>query len=55
VLDANIPERAARALGSMLHQAAAGIAPSEGGAAVGALTALIERGVAVAGGRVGRG
>ena len=44
-LDAAIPKRAAQALGAMLHQAAAGIAPSEGGAPVGALTALIERGM----------
>jgi hypothetical protein len=46
-LDATIPERAAQALGAMLHQAAAGIAPSEGGASVAALTAMIERGLAV--------
>jgi hypothetical protein len=45
-LDATIPERAAQALGAMLHQAAAGIAPSEGGASVAALTAMIERGLA---------
>jgi hypothetical protein len=45
-LDASIPERAAQALGAMLHQAAAGIAPSEGGASVAALTAMIERGMA---------
>jgi hypothetical protein len=44
LLDAAIPERAAQALGAMLHQAAAGIAPSEGGASVAALTAMIERG-----------
>jgi len=47
-LDAAIPERAAQALGAMLHQAAAGIAPSEAGASVAALTAMIERGMAVA-------
>jgi len=47
-LDAAIPEKAAQALGAMLHQAAAGIAPSEGGASVAALTAMIERGMAVA-------
>jgi hypothetical protein len=46
-LDATIPERAAQALGAMLHQAAAGIAPSEGGSSVAALTAMIERGLAV--------
>jgi hypothetical protein len=44
VLDATIPERAAHMLRSMLHQAAAGIAPSEGRASVVALTAMIERG-----------
>jgi hypothetical protein len=48
LLDAAIPERAAQALGAMLHQAAAGIAPSEGGASVAALTAMIERGTAAA-------
>jgi hypothetical protein len=47
-LDASITEKAAQALGAMLHQAAAGIAPSEGGASVAALTAMIERGMAVA-------
>ena len=41
-LDASIPERAAQTLRSMLHQAAAGIAPSEGRASVAALTAMIE-------------
>lgn len=42
-LDVTVPERAAQALGAMLHQAAAGIAVSEGGASVAALTGLIER------------
>jgi hypothetical protein len=38
-----VPERAAQTLGAMLHQAAAGIAPSEAGASVAALTVMIER------------
>ncbi|MDR5737655.1 hypothetical protein [Caballeronia sp. LZ016] len=42
-LDAAIPERAAQTLRSMLHQAAAGIAPSEGRPSIVALTAMIER------------
>jgi hypothetical protein len=42
-LDASVPERAAQMLRSMLHQAAAGIAPSEGRASIAALTAMIER------------
>ncbi|WP_244847118.1 hypothetical protein [Caballeronia sp. SL2Y3] len=46
-LDASIPERAAQTLRSMLHQAAAGIAPSEGRASIAALTAMIERPPAV--------
>ncbi|VXC35508.1 conserved hypothetical protein [Burkholderia sp. 8Y] len=46
-LDAAIPERAAQMLRSMLHQAAAGIAPSEGRASIAALTAMIERAPAV--------
>ncbi|MDR5855224.1 hypothetical protein P9239_07745 [Caballeronia sp. LZ062] len=46
-LDASIPERAAQMLRSMLHQAAAGIAPSEGRASIAALTAMIERPSAV--------
>jgi hypothetical protein len=35
-------------LRSMLHQAAAGIAPSDGRASVASLTAMIERSVALA-------
>ncbi|MFM0051903.1 hypothetical protein [Caballeronia grimmiae] len=46
-LDAAIPERAAQTLRSMLHQAAAGIAPSEGRASIVALTAMIERPAAI--------
>ncbi|WP_250509433.1 hypothetical protein [Caballeronia sp. GACF4] len=46
-LDATVPERAAQMLRSMLHQAAAGIAPSEGRASIAALTAMIERPAAV--------
>jgi hypothetical protein len=42
-LDATVPERAAQMLRSMLHQAAAGIAPSEGRGSIVALTAMIER------------
>ncbi len=42
-LDASIAERAAQTLRSMLHQAAAGIAPAEGRASIVALTAMIER------------
>jgi hypothetical protein len=47
-LDATVPERAAHMLRSMLHQAAAGIAPSEGRASVVALTSMIERPIALA-------
>ncbi|KND60702.1 hypothetical protein BVER_05483c [Candidatus Burkholderia verschuerenii] len=47
-LDAAVPERAAHMLRSMLHQAAAGIAPSDGRASVVALTSMIERPVALA-------
>jgi hypothetical protein len=47
-LDATVPERAAHMLRSMLHQAAAGIAPSEGRASIVALTSMIERPVALA-------
>ncbi len=46
-LDVSIPERAAQTLRSMLHQAAAGIAPSEGRASIVALTAMIERPAAI--------
>ncbi|AQG99473.1 hypothetical protein A9R05_12065 [Burkholderia sp. KK1] len=42
-LDATVPERAAQMLRSMLHQAAAGIAPSEGRGSIVALTSMIER------------
>ncbi|SAL06469.1 hypothetical protein AWB78_08084 [Caballeronia calidae] len=42
-LDAIVPERAAQMLRSMLHQAAAGIAPSEGRGSIVALTAMIEK------------
>ncbi|WP_321796341.1 hypothetical protein [Caballeronia sp. J97] len=42
-LDATVPERAAQMLRSMLHQAAAGIAPSEGRGSIVALTAMIEK------------
>jgi hypothetical protein len=42
-LDATVPERAAQMLRSMLHQAAAGIAPSEGRGSIVALTTMIER------------
>ncbi|MDR5780182.1 hypothetical protein QCE63_12200 [Caballeronia sp. LZ065] len=42
-LDATVPERAAHMLRSMLHQAAAGIAPSEGRGSIVALTAMIEK------------
>jgi hypothetical protein len=47
-LDAAIPERAAETLRSMLHQAAAGMAPSESGRSVRSLTAMIERPTALA-------
>lgn len=47
-LDASIPERAAQTLRSMLHQAAAGMAPSESGRSVRSLTAMIERPTALA-------
>ncbi len=43
-LDVSVAEKAAQALGAMLHQAAAGIAVGEGGGQVAALTGLIERG-----------
>jgi hypothetical protein len=42
-LDGAVPERAAQMLRSMLHQAAAGIAPSEGRSSIVALTAMIEK------------
>lgn len=42
-IDATVPERAAQMLRSMLHQAAAGIAPSEGRGSIVALTAMIEK------------
>ncbi|SAL74924.1 hypothetical protein AWB71_04932 [Caballeronia peredens] len=47
-LDATVPERAAQMLRSMLHQAAAGIAPSEGRGSIVALTAMIERPLPIA-------
>ncbi|BAN23965.1 putative uncharacterized protein [Caballeronia insecticola] len=47
-LDATVPERAAQMLRSMLHQAAAGIAPSEGRGSIVALTAMIERPLTIA-------
>jgi hypothetical protein len=46
-LEASVHERAAQMLRSMLHQAAAGIAPSDGRASVASLTAMIERSVAL--------
>ncbi|SAK70387.1 hypothetical protein AWB79_03796 [Caballeronia hypogeia] len=42
-VDATVPERAAQMLRSMLHQAAAGIAPSEGRGSIVALTTMIEK------------
>jgi hypothetical protein len=47
-LEASVHERAGQMLRSMLHQAAAGIAPSDGRASVASLTAMIERSVALA-------